>query len=162
MNVKKNDYISLIEQIEIAADKKLSSSQAAEIEKAMENCGWSISYRVTVHITRAINIPKNIYGLILNNLDEEKDRIKKEFNQKESWKISDEDCVTPEEWELTMQCIGLICRFQNAQELCQKFGEYLEGTIARGFLLESLRKAKTFYTDMFKKEVNIKQSQGVF
>lgn len=156
MNVKNGDFRGLVNQVSIAADKNLSEVQVLSLIDAMMTAGWQESYRVTVGVVRTGNLPRNIYGHFLALLEDEAERRKKGLLQRDQWAVKDEDCATPEEFSLTMKCIGLLCRFENAAELCHKFGEYLESAVKYNHLLESLKKAEIFYTDMYNKGKKVK------
>jgi hypothetical protein len=157
MNVKKDDYRGLLNEITIASDKNFSEPQAVSLIDSMKTLGWNGSYRITVMVTRTGNLPKNIYGHVLSLIEDDIDRARKQFIQKEEWAVKEEDCATPEEFKLTMKCIGLICRFENSVELCKLFGDYLLGAYKKGILLESLKKADVFYSEQLKKDENIKK-----
>jgi hypothetical protein len=158
MNVKHGDYRGLINQISIAYDKNMSEIQTLSLIDVMITAGWQESYRVTVAVTRNGNLPRNAYGHVMALLEEEIERRKKITLQRNSWEVSDEEKATPEEFSLTMKCIGLICRFENSTELCQKYGEYLDLSVKRGHLLESLKKAEEFYTDMLNQGKKVRKN----
>jgi hypothetical protein len=158
MNVKRDDYRGLLNQIAIAYDKNFSEAQTLSLVDVMITAGWQESYRVTVAVTRTGNLPRNAYGHVMALLEEEVERRNKKTLQRDSWEVSDEEKATPEEFSLTMKCIGLICRFENSAELCQKFGEYLDLSVKRNHLLESLKKAEVFYTDMFNQNKKVRKN----
>jgi hypothetical protein len=158
MKVARDDYRGLLNQIAIAYDKNFSEAQSLSLIDVMITTGWQESYRVTVGVTRTGNLPRNAYGHVMALLEEESERKRKSVLSRDEWKVSDEEKATPEEFMLTMKCIGLLCRFENSAELCQKFGEYLDLSVKREHLLESLKKAEVFYSDMFKQGKNVRKN----
>lgn len=152
MNVKKDDYQGLLNQISTAADKSFSENQIVALIENMQTLGWGRAYRLTVTLLRSSILPRNIYGHVLMLLEDEINRIRKAFYDKEQWKPADENCATPEEFSLTMRCIGLISRFNGSTELLERFGEYMKSAEERGTLLETLKRTEEIYTDLLTKE----------
>lgn len=158
MNLQKDDYRGLLNQIMVAADKTFTELQIVSLIETMQSVGWSTSYRVAMLVTRTGNLPKNIYGYFLNLLEEEAERIRKAFLEKDNWQVADDDCIRPEEFSLMMKCIALICRFRNSNEISQKFGDYLIAAQEKGKLLEALKKAHEFYSQQLNESTQKKTS----
>lgn len=152
MNVKKDDYGGLLYQISTAADRNFTETQTLSLIDIMQTLGWKGSYRITALIVRTNSLPRNIYGYVLSLLEEEIDRIRKAFLEKEEWKPATQDCASPEEFQLTMRCIGLITQLKKPGMLLERFSEYMQEAIARGKLLDTLERAEEFYEDLLRKE----------
>lgn len=157
MNVKRDDYRGLLNEISIAADKNFTEIQTLSLIDTMQSLGWQGSYRITVGVRRTGNLPKNVYGHVLCLLEDEIDFVRKKNLQKDTWEVKDEDCGTPEEFQLTMRCIGMLCRFDGSRELLEKFHDFLDKAIKRGVLVQELKRAEEFYSDQIKKGLNLKQ-----
>jgi hypothetical protein len=145
MNIMNGDYQGLLGQISIAADKSFNEDQIIALIDLMQTLGWSGSYRVTMQIVRSAAIPRNVYGLVINLLDEEMERQRAALREKESWRAASEDAASSKEYALTMRCIRLISRLKNPKTLLERFGGYLDEAVSAGRLLETLEKSESFY-----------------
>lgn len=153
MNIPENDYQGLLNQISSSTDKNFTEFQIISLVDEMQTLGWQGSKRIVAMAIRNGNMPRNVYGYILNLLEEETERIKREEYDKNEWKAV-KDCASPEEFILTMKCISLISQFNNSAELLKKFGEYLKIAHERGNLLDALNKSVVFYTNLLNNNNN--------
>ncbi len=150
MDYKKGDYAGLIERISTATDKAFTDRQARTVMNRLEAIGWEASYRVSSKIERAPNVPKNVYGMVLNMIDEEDESVNKKVLTREDW-LADPDCASPEEFEMTMKCISFCCMFKNSVELCNMLSNGMTGSFKKDVLLEYLHR---FYNSLLEMKKN--------
>jgi len=161
MNIVKNDYSALLGRLSIAADREFTDPQSVELVARFRELGWEGSCRVVEAISSSANIPRNLYGFTLNAIKEEFRYLIRQQHQREQWKIADADRATQEEFCLTMRVIGLLTNFENSADLLFKFGEFMENAVTQNNLLEQLKRAESFYSDMIKKGAKLKSTNAV-
>lgn len=161
MNVVKNDFNGLLGQLSIAADKEFTEKQAVELVAAFRELGWEGSRRVVEAIRTSASIPRNLYGYTLSALDEELRYKRKQEYQREYWKVADSDKASPEEFQITMRTIGLLCSFEHSTELLIKFGEYMENAVSELNFMEIMNRAETFYREQIEKQNKLKPENNI-
>lgn len=163
MTITKNDYGSLIAHLGIVADREFTDKQSEGLVAAFRSLGWEGSYRVVEGIAASTNIPRNLYGTILNSIKEEQRyQAKQKFNR-EHWKVADEDKASEEEFCITMRVIGLICRFENSADLLFKFGDFMEKAVTQSNFMAQMKRAEEFYGNQIKAGARLKTiSAGEF
>jgi hypothetical protein len=153
MNIQKEDYQGLLNQISSSTDKNFTEFQIISLVDAMQSLGWQGSQRIVTMAIRNKDMPRNVYGYILGLLEEEADRLEREVCQRNEWKAI-HDCATPEEFTLTMKCISLISQFKNSSDLLKKFGDYLTMAQDKDCLLEALTRSFKFYSDLLNTSIH--------
>lgn len=169
MNVKKPDYIGLVKEMEKAKGKNFTLQQSEAIIDELKTIEWGEAYHVTFKITRIINLPSNLYGLVLNHIDEVKREKKNEAKRREyeelekkSWRPATEDCASPEEFRWTMMVIGILSRFKKAKDLCVKNGERMTEAIETNSLLDYLKRAYEYYSRQMSDHPELLKREVIF
>jgi hypothetical protein len=148
MNIQKGDYQGLLNEISIVTEKTFTEDQSISLLSTMQVLGWSRSHSITMAIRHSGYLPKNIYGHVLCLLEEEIAEKKRNFLEKKSWEIKDEDRASNDEFGLTMKCISLISKFPNSKKMLTSFSLYMETAAEDGKLLDQLKKAANYYENL--------------
>lgn len=160
--MKQGDYRGLIQELQNVRDKKFSELQIESMDASFREISWYSACRIVRNITRQPSLPNNLYGCILDQIDNEKREQTKRAESKESWSTN-EKCLSPEEFSAGMSCIAKISRMDNSCERLTKFSEHSQRAIDENrllpFLVDTLRLADREIENSFvdKKEKTIVQ-----
>lgn len=149
-------FKEFLDRISAATQYTFTDQQAARLKNECSEITEHYLTRVCSIIERSPNHPKNIYGFTLGYIDWAKDEINAERLKRERW-TEKEDCATAEEYAITMEVTGLLCRFENSKELLTLFSEKFLTAIKKDMCLEFLQKAKEFYLLKIKEGVKLKK-----
>lgn len=150
MKVEKGDYVELLNQIEIIANRKFTDNQISNLLVEFSTINWNESYNIAYNIESMHNIPNNIYGFITIQIDNVKKRIKEEILNKEYWRVKDKDRTTKEEWNLISEVFSLIASFKQSKEIFTKYSEKMEDAINKNDLVSFLKESILFYKKKIK------------
>ena len=150
------NFEEFLERISAATQYTFTDQQAARLKNECSTITEHYLMRVCSIIERSPNHPKNIYGFTLGHIDWAKDELNAERLKRERW-TAKEDCATTEEFALTMEVTGLLCKFENSKELLVMFSEKFLTAIKKDMCLEFLQKAKDFYLTKIKEGVRLKK-----
>jgi hypothetical protein len=154
-------FDDFINRVQVATQYKFTDDQLVRIRKESEGVPESKIMSICLSIERSPNHPKNIYGLILGNLDWAKDQMRYEQEKIRRFKTK-ADCATPDEISLTFEVTALIMGFENSAELLKLFSEKFEIAIKKDMCLEFLQRSKQFYQDKIKEGVKLKNPVNAF
>lgn len=152
-------FEEFIERVSTATQYSFSENQLMRIKTDCDNISEQYLKKIASIIERSPNHPKNIYGLVLGNLQWAKDEIESEKLKQERW-TAKEDCAKAEEFNKTMDVTALICRFEHSADLLPKFSEGLLRAIKKDCTVEFLDKAKEFYLNKIREGVKLKYEDG--
>jgi hypothetical protein len=142
MNVKRDDYQGLVGELQTTRGKDFSINQAESLIASFKEISWYSSCRIVRSITRQPNLPNNLYGCVLDRIDQQKYEDTKRLEKNENWKAN-EKFLSPDEFSAGMKCIAEIARMDNSCERLIKFSEYSQRAIDENrllpFLLDMLR-----------------------
>lgn len=111
MAIKTGDYKTLIGEIIAAAGRDSLPQRTYEnIEEELQSIEWRDAVFIVNGVSRLQKIPQNIYGLILERVEELKDRKRKEEYTRTSWQPK-EACLSPVEFAVAFGCIGLMLKY---------------------------------------------------
>lgn len=162
MNIQKGDYLGLVKELQTVRDKKFTDLQIESMGASFREISWYSACKIVRSITRQPSLPNNLYGCILDRIDQIKYEETKRAESKESWSTN-EKCLSPEEFSAGMSCIAKISRMDNSCERLTKFSEYSQRAIDENrllpFLQDTLRLAERELENNFaeKKEQTIAQ-----
>lgn len=146
MILKANDYIGLLKELQIIRGKDFSESQIESLITSFKTINWDKACWIVKSISRLHNIPNNLYGLILDRIDETKYRSDQELEQRTDW-TANEKCLTPQQWEQgmrIMRIIGKCCMLPHPQEHLNKLAASMNDAIDKNdldnFLIEANNK----------------------
>lgn len=149
------NYKDVFDRIEAASNYTFNEKQLRFLSEAFSSISEASIKKIVANIECA-NIPRGVYGFVMGLIKEYREVEYKTMVNRDSW-VTQEDCASPEEYSLTMQCIGLISKFEGSSTLLVRFGKYLESAIKDHSLLSALKKAKEFYSEHLKNGDNIKR-----
>jgi hypothetical protein len=138
MNIQKGDYNGLVNELQTTRGKDFSVTQVETLITEFKTIQWGASCWIVKSIIRSANLPNNLYGLLLDKIDNQKYEETKQLERKKSWK-ADENCLSPEEFNTGMLCLAKISQMNNSCERLKKFGASCEVAIDGGKLLEFLK-----------------------
>jgi hypothetical protein len=138
MYINQGDYQGLVKELQTVRGKDFTPTQAESLIASFQTIEWGAACWIVKNITRLTNLPNNLYGLVLDRIDQQKYTENKRLEQKTTWK-SEEKCLSPEEFALTMNIIGKICQMDNSCERLKKFSEYSQTAIDQNNLLDFLK-----------------------
>ena len=153
-------FKEFIKRISIATQYTFTDDQVNRIRSECEKINESYLTRICSTIERSPNHPKNIYGLVLGNIEWANDELKAE-RLKVQRRNTKEEYATPEEISLTFEITTILMQFENSGELLLSFNEHFTAAIKKGMCLEFLKKAKQFYLDKIKEGVKLKKQYAV-
>jgi hypothetical protein len=138
MNINKYDYNALVEELQTTRGKDFSITQAESLISSLKNINWSAAFWIVKSMTRLPNLPNNLYGLVLDRIDQQKYEETKRLENRKSWDTQ-EGCLSPEEFYIGMMCLSKIAQMDNRRERFEKFATACEYAIDQKKLLSFLK-----------------------
>lgn len=149
------NFEEFLERISTATQYNFTDQQVTRIQNECNTITEKYLTRICSTIERSPSHPKNIYGLVLGNIEWARDELNTERLKRERW-TTKEDCATPEEFALAMEVTGLLRRFENSKDLLTAFSQNFEQAIKKEICLEFLKRAKEFYLTKIQEGVKLK------
>jgi hypothetical protein len=128
MFLKTGDYQGLISELQNVRNKDFSQKQSESLVQAFSGIPWQRCFWIIRNITRQPNLPNNLYGVVLNQIEEEKYRNEKKDDKNGTWDAGVK-CVTPHQWELGMAIIAMLCMMDDKLDNLKRFAENMEENI---------------------------------
>ena len=92
-------YIPLIEDLEAAQGRDMNEQTANKIVAALSKVEWKQANAIVKSLIRATNPPRNMYGAILDAVEEIYREQEKVIESRETWTSAAKDRLTSAEWE---------------------------------------------------------------
>jgi hypothetical protein len=127
------DYYDLIRKLQTVRGKDFSQNQAEEMVASFKKIPFSAAQWIVKSITRQAQLPNNLYGVVLDRVDDEFYRRQKAAEQKDDWNAQ-QGCMTPEEWKIGMGCISKAISLQIGKEWLEQFAVSCEQAAGDMFL----------------------------
>jgi hypothetical protein len=145
MNVKRNDYQGLVNELQLVRGRNFSDNQAESLFVSFRSIDWYAACRIVRSISRQANLPNNLYGCVIERIDQEKYEAEKRAEKNNKWEAQ-ENCITPEEWNTGMACLSKAIDTKQPQDWFIQFAESCNEAIGRGCFLNHLKSTLAILT----------------
>jgi hypothetical protein len=92
-------YLPLIEDLEAANGRAMNNTTAKKIVDALSTVDWKEANAIVRSISRAPNPPRNVYGAVLDAVEEVGREKAQALEHRQTWAVKDSDRLTPAEWQ---------------------------------------------------------------
>jgi hypothetical protein len=92
-------YRPLIEELAAAQGRDIQERTAVKIVDALATVDWKETNAIVRSISRAPNPPRNIYGAVLDAVEEVGREKAQALEHRQTWAVKDSERLTPGEWQ---------------------------------------------------------------
>lgn len=104
-----NEFKACFERLEVLTGKPMSDSQIRSLMTEFRRIGPQKTENIISQMERVENLPKNIYGAVLNAIDRMREAEEVKLYSAKTWKAQ-ELCTSPDDFELFFKIIALIMK----------------------------------------------------
>lgn len=159
MTYKIGDYAGLLYEINVATARDFTGAQSEKLINEFKKIDWKEAYKITTNYTRMSRFPQNIYGNLLEIIENKYyETTKKEENNPNFIHPISKDCISPQEFNAISKTISLLSKFKNSSELLNRFGVMLQQISEEPNITEKVEKVYQIYLKKSEDPSNLRKT----